>query len=58
MLTCSLPESGAHHDLFKIELVFKELCDLLKEAGIETEGLFLNANAGFDSQQFRSRVRK
>ena len=54
MLTCSLPESGAHHDLFKIELVFKELCNLLKEADIETEGLFLNANAGFNSQQFRS----
>lgn len=54
MLACSLPVSGAHHDLYEIEVVFKELCNLLKEAGIETKGLFLNADAGFDSQAFRS----
>jgi transposase len=54
MLACSPPVAGAHHDLFEIELVFKELCKLLQEAGIETEGLFLNADAGFDSQSFRS----
>lgn len=54
MLACSLPVSGAHHDLYEIEVVFKELCDLLKQAGIETAGLFLNAAAGFDSKQFRS----
>ena len=53
MLACSLPVSGSQHDLFEIELVFKELCDLLKEAGIQTEGLFLNADAGFDSDAFR-----
>lgn len=53
MLACSQPVSGAHHDLFEIEQVFKELCGLLKEAGIETEGLFLNADAGFDSDGFR-----
>lgn len=54
MLACSLPVSGSHHDLYEIEQVFKELCALLHEAEIETEGLFLNADAGFDSQQFRS----
>jgi transposase len=54
MLACSLPVSGAHHDLYEIELVFKALCALLKEAGIQTEGLFLNADAGFDALQFRS----
>jgi transposase len=54
MLACSLPMSGAHHDLYEIELVFKELCSLLQEAGIETEGLFLNADAGFDSNSLRS----
>ena len=26
---------------------------MLKEAGIETAGLFLNADVGFDSQEFR-----
>lgn len=53
LLACSQPVSGAHHDLFEIEQVFKELCGLLEEAGIETEGLFLNADAGFDSEGFR-----
>lgn len=53
LLAFSQPVSGDHHDLFEIERVFKELCGLLKEAGIETEGLFLNADAGFDSEGFR-----
>ncbi len=54
LLACSGPVSGAHHDLFEIEQVFRELCGLLQEAGIEIEGLFLNADAGFDSEGFRS----
>ncbi|GEO07501.1 IS5 family transposase ISMac11 [Adhaeribacter aerolatus] len=54
MLACSPPIAGVHHDLFEIEEVFNQLCNLLKEAGIETEGLFLNADAGFDSAGFRS----
>lgn len=54
LLACSSPVSGAHHDLYEIELVFKELCSLLQEAGIEMKGLFLNADAGFDSNSFRS----
>ncbi|WP_223816217.1 hypothetical protein [Adhaeribacter rhizoryzae] len=41
-------------DLYEIEAVFKQLCNLLKEEGVETEGLFLNADAGFDSAEFRS----
>jgi transposase len=53
LLACSHPVSGAHHDLFEIEQVFGELCGLLHEAGIETAGLFLNADAGFDSEGFR-----
>lgn len=53
MLACSCPVAGQHHDLFEIQQVFEELCALLKEAGIETDGLFLNADAGFDSQLFR-----
>ena len=54
MLTCGPPESGAHNDLYQIEVVFKEMLSFLKEAGIETEGLFLNADAGFDSEGFRT----
>lgn len=54
MLICGAPQSGAHHDLYQIEVLFKEMLSFLKEAGIETEGLFLNADAGFDSEKFRS----
>ena len=53
MLACSRPLAGQHHDLFRIRQVLGELFGLLKEAGIETEGLFLNADAGFDSCLFR-----
>jgi transposase len=54
MLACGPVESGAHHDLYKIDVIFKEMLSFLKEAGIETKGLFLNADAGFDSAGFRS----
>ncbi|WP_193788629.1 IS5 family transposase [Rufibacter ruber] len=53
LLACSPPVSGTRHDLFEIEHVLGQLSGLLEEAGIETAGLFLNADAGFDSQQFR-----
>jgi transposase len=46
------PISGQHHDLFDIEKHFGQLLDLLAQAGIDTEGLFLNADAGFDCQRF------
>lgn len=53
LLACSCPLAGQHHDLFQIRQVFTQLSGLLTEAGIATAGLFLNADAGFDSQEFR-----
>lgn len=53
LLACSCPLAGQHHDLFQIRQVFTQLSGLLTEAGIPTAGLFLNADAGFDSQEFR-----
>ena len=53
MLSMSTPQEGQHHDLYQIKELFEELCQLLKEAGIELEGLFLNADPGFDSESFR-----
>lgn len=53
LLACSGPVAGNHHDLFEIEQVFGELTDLLQEAVLEVEGLFLSADAGFDSEEFR-----
>lgn len=53
LLACSCPVAGNHHDLFEIEQVFGQLTGMLTEAGLEVEGLFLNADAGFDSEEFR-----
>jgi len=53
MLACSSPQEGQHHDLFNIQILFEELCNILSKAGIEIKGLFLNADSGFDSEEFR-----
>ena len=47
------PKTGNHNDLYEIEEVLKEILALLEEAGIEYKGLFLNADAGFDSKSVR-----
>ena len=52
MLAMSTPQEGQHHDLFQIQTLFDELCQLLKEAGLDLRGLFLNADSGFDSADF------
>lgn len=49
----STPQEGQHHDLFQIKELFQEICQILKEAGIDLNGLFLNADPGFDSASFR-----
>ncbi len=54
MLALSEPQEGQHHDLYKIKALFTELCGLLKEAGIDSRGVFLNADPGFDSKELRS----
>ncbi|AFK04322.1 transposase IS4 family protein [Emticicia oligotrophica DSM 17448] len=53
ILGMSTPQEGHHHDLFEIQTLFKEICDPLKKAGINLKGLFLNADPGFDSDNFR-----
>ncbi len=53
ILGMSTPQEGQHHDLFEIKTLFREICDLLKKAGINLDGLFLNADPGFDSDSFR-----
>lgn len=52
MLAISTPQEGQHHDLFQIQVLFDELCGLLKAAGLDLKGLFLNADPGFDSAEF------
>ncbi len=52
-LACATPRAGNHHDLFDIEASFGELCALLEEAQIALDGLFLNADSGFDASSLR-----
>lgn len=58
MLAMSTPQEGQHHDLFAIQQLFEEICALLKDAGINLQALFLNADPGFDSAGFRSACAK
>lgn len=53
MIACSSPQEGQHNDLYNIKELFEELCQMLIKAGINIKGLFLNADAGFDSQELR-----
>jgi len=54
VLGMSEPESGQHHDLFDIEKHLGELFEAVQGLGLSLEGLFLNADAGFDSEAFRN----
>jgi len=52
-LAMSVPVSGNHNDLFDIEKSFpKMLADLMK-SDIKIEGIFMNADAGFDCEKLR-----
>jgi len=53
-LAMSEPISGNHNDLHNIEVQFEVVTDTLEEADIPIEGLFLNADAGFDAANFRT----
>ena len=58
MLAMSTPQEGQHHDLFEIQTLFNEICAILKQAGISLDGLFLNADPGFDSDLFKEACEK
>jgi len=53
MLYGASPQEGQHHDLFQLKELFEEICQFLAAAGIDVKGLFLNADGGFDSKEFR-----
>lgn len=54
MLSMGNPISGEHHDLYNIEENLEDILGLLNDADIECKGLFLNADSGFDSKNFRA----
>lgn len=53
-LAMSEPVSGNHHDLYEAEKWFPKILEDLKDATICPKGLFMNADAGFDSKKFRT----
>lgn len=57
-LAMSEPISGNHNDLYGIEVQFEVVTATLEEADIPVGGLFLNADAGFDSENFRASCAK
>ena len=50
----STPQSGEHSDVHDIENVMKSMFDDLAKANIKIDGLFLNADAGFDCDILRN----
>lgn len=57
-LAMSEPVAGNHNDLHDIEVQFEVVTATLEQADIAVEGLFLNADAGFDSKNFRESCSK
>ena len=52
-LGCSDPISGEHHDLFEIIKSMQKIIDTIRQANIDHRHLFMNADSGFDSREFR-----
>ncbi len=52
-LAMSDPIDGNHNDLFDIDIFFTKMIEDLERSQISSNGLFLNADAGFDSEGFR-----
>lgn len=52
-LDMSEPVSGNHNDLHDIEVQFEVVTATLEQADISVQGVFLNADAGFDSKNFK-----
>jgi len=52
-LACSEPVSGNHNDAYNLVDTTDKMFSNIKASGIRTDGLFLNADAGFDVSEFR-----
>ena len=52
-LAMPTPASGSHNDVYNISEVLSELFSGLNPLALTVSGLFLNADVGFDTEQFR-----
>lgn len=57
-LSMSDPIAGNHNDLYNIEVQFEVVTQTLEAADIGVNGLFINADTGFDSKDFRKSCNK
>ncbi len=48
------PVAGNNHDLYDIENKLEEIFTGLEKADIPVDGLFINADGGFDAEIFRN----
>lgn len=53
-LTCSEPVGGNHNDAYNLVTTVDKMFNDIHSSNINTDGLFLNADAGFDIDDFRS----
>jgi transposase len=53
-IACSNPIAGNHSDAYHLEQTVEGMLKNIQESEIETDGLFLNADAGFDTLGFRN----
>lgn len=53
-LSCSDPIAGNHNDAHDLVKTFDKMVLDIQKSDIQTKGLFLNADAGFDTTEFRS----
>ena len=53
-ITCSDPIDGNHNDAYQLVENFDTMIQAITESNIRTDGLFLNADAGFDTKEFRN----
>jgi len=52
-LTCSDAISGNHNDAYELKENIQQMFQSIEASDIAIEGLFLNADSGFDSKEFR-----
>ena len=52
-LACSEPVAGNHNDAYGLVKTVGKMFGAIRASNIAVEGLFLNADAGFDTEEFR-----
>jgi transposase len=52
------PQNGKQNDLFEINKIFGQMLEILEEAEVSLEAVFLNADPGFDGKSFKKNVQK